>query len=428
MPPIFRFLTLLALLLGGVILALYIVILSQARPLSPLPITSSPNPPTATEPPPTFPPTWTPSAPPSPPTITPTRTPRPPPLTPTRRPTTVRFVPGQLPTNVNPLTGEVVSDPAVLEQRPLLVKVANTRGCAWPQSGLNQATLVFEHYVEAWGTRFTALYYGAEAKAIGPVRSARLIDLELPAIFDAMLVTSGSSAGVKQRLRDSDFKERVVASEWGTGCPYLCRVDQATVPCKDKEHTMYTDTSDLHALVKRRGLETHPQLSSWAFSSNPPHGGAAAVIDIGYINAPVVWEYNTTSGRYERSQFGRRHIDALTDTRLNTANVVVVFVNQVFSDIQESANFYSLELQFWGEGRALLFRDGRVYDGRWQRLSRPGLFQLVDNAGQPLSLKPGRTWFEFVALNSVATATAEHWNITVPVLPEFRPPQPKDEQ
>jgi hypothetical protein len=72
----------------------------------------------------------------------------------------------------------------------------------------------------------------------------------------------------------------------------------------------------------------------------------------------------------------------------------------------------------------LLFRDGQIFAGEWIRDERQGLFQLVDSAGQPLPLKPGRTWFELVALDSAVTAAGEAWTIDAAVLPPLTPPQP----
>jgi hypothetical protein len=335
-----------------------------------------------------------------------------------------RIGPADFPENVNPLTGEVVSDPALLAHRPLAVKVVNEPPCARPQFGLNRAALVFEHYVEAWGTRFTAIYYGAEAERIGAVRSARLIDLELPAIFDAVLVTSGSSGGVKQRLLASDFAIRIFSSELGATCPPLCRVPVEAVACADLEHTLFTNTRDLHTQAVKSGLEQRPALSGWAFNAAPPGGGLpASQVRIGYQNAPADWTFDEAGGQYLRSQNGNRQVDAQTNMRLTAANVVALFANHLYTDIRESSNFYSLEIQFWGEGRALLFRDGQAFEGKWRRLTRPGLFQLVDAVGQPLPLKPGRTWFEFVPLDSPAEAQSGSWTITAPILPQQTPPK-----
>jgi len=68
----------------------------------------------------------------------------------------------------------------------------------------------------------------------------------------------------------------------------------------------------------------------------------------------------------------------------------------------------------------------RVGEGSGVRAERAGLFQLVDAAGAPLPLKPGRTWFEFVPLDAGVsfTAATSGWAVTAPVLPEQTPPRP----
>jgi hypothetical protein len=370
---------------------------------------------------PTLPPAWTPTLTPLPPTPTPTR------AAPTATPGPIsRFGP-DFPPDVNPLTGERVSDPAVLDHRPLAVKVANTRPCARPQSGLNQAALVFEHYVEAWGTRFTAIFYGAEedVERIGPVRSARLIDLELPAIFDAVLVASGESGGVKERLRASDFADRVVSADLGAGCPPLCRVPRESVACQDLAHTLYTDTASLHAAAVEAGIDARPALSGWVFRTAPRvRGPEANIVRVDYRNAPVEWGYEAGTGSYVRSQDDAHQVESLTGMRLTSANVVVLAAHHLYSDIQESTNFYSLELQFWGQGRALVFRDGQAFEGQWLRPHRHGLFQLTDADGNPIPLRPGRTWFEFVPLDAEFLEQGSAWTITAPILPLQPPPRP----
>jgi len=363
----------------------------------------------------------------------PTASPQPPTPSPGPLPTNTLVVPGtpagllgpdNFPDNVNPLTGEVVADPQLLNHRPLAIKVVNEPACSRPQFGLNSAALVFEHYVEAWGTRFTAIFYGTDAEKVGGVRSSRLIDLELPAIFDALLVTSGSSAGVKVRLKAADFAPRIVSAEFGVDCPPLCRVPIESVGCKDYEHTLFTNTLDLHAQAAKLGLETRPAFSGWAFSPNPLTAvDAATRVHVTYLNSPVDWSYDVTAGVYLRSQEGARQVDAATNQRLEAANVVVLFANQVYSDIQESTGFYSLEIQFWGQGPLLLFRDGQMFRGLWLRPVRPGLFQVVDEAGAPLPLKPGRTWFEFVALDSGVSSQTGEWTVTAAVLPQQTPPR-----
>ncbi|MGD1995486.1 MAG: DUF3048 domain-containing protein, partial [Anaerolineae bacterium] len=129
-------------------------------------------------------------------TSTPTRTPQPE-ITPTSLSPTSTPAPTPTPTlspYVNPLTGESVDDPSLLDRVPVAIKLSN-----WPpqyvrpQAGINSADLIFEHYNEGWdrGTRWTAVYLGRDAERVGPVRSGRLIDLEIPAMYETVLACWG---------------------------------------------------------------------------------------------------------------------------------------------------------------------------------------------------------------------------------------------
>ena len=104
-----------------------------------------------------------------------------------------------LPDTVSPFTGLEVDDPARLNRMPAAVKISNSP-IARPQSGLSKADVVIEHLAEGNITRFTAIFHSEDAERIGSVRSARLIDLEIPALFDAFLVYSGASGEVSRLI------------------------------------------------------------------------------------------------------------------------------------------------------------------------------------------------------------------------------------
>ena len=85
------------------------------------------------------------------------------------------FGPFNFPTDINPLTG-LSTDPAILDRRPLLIKVSNLPRDVRPQSGLSRADIVYEYYTEEGTTRFIAIYYGQDAEQVGSIRSARFFD------------------------------------------------------------------------------------------------------------------------------------------------------------------------------------------------------------------------------------------------------------
>src|SRR5207237_8366910 len=94
--------------------------------------------------------------------------------------------PFNFPAGVNPLTGLPVDDPAVLQRRPLAVKISNAPVLVRPQAGIGDADLVFEHLTEGRLTRFTAVFWTHTPPRVGSIRSARLIDLEIATIYTAI--------------------------------------------------------------------------------------------------------------------------------------------------------------------------------------------------------------------------------------------------
>ncbi len=370
------------------------------------------SPPTASTATPTVPtPTLTPSL---TPTVAPSLTPS---ATPEGRLGPEAFLP-----DINPLTG-LPADPAALAAMPINVKVSNSPPCVRPQYGLAQADVIFEHYVEAWVTRFTAIFHSQYPARVGSVRSARLIDIELPAIFGSGFLFSGASAGGQRRIDGSDFVDRAFHAL--DGCPVLCRVPLESTLCNNRTHTLFANTQAGLELFAERGF-TGPQLplTGWAFSTQPPTTGLAATqVDVDYLNAPVRWTYDSTTGLYYRAQSGTAHTDAETGLTLTAANVVVLFANHVYSDIQESTNWYSLEIQFWDSGPGLMFRDGQAFELTWVRQERPGLFALVDANNNPAPLKPGQTWFQMAGLASSHSQTDGRWAIDPEELPLQTPPR-----
>lgn len=313
------------------------------------------------------------------------------------------------PADVNPLTGQKVADPTVLERIPLAIKVSNSAE-ARPQSGLSFANLVFEHLSEGNITRFTAVFWDQDPERVGSVRSGRLIDIEIPAMYGALFAYSGSSEGTKERIRASDlFPTYIAAPDFGMGAPYFYRVPQEGVAF---EHTLFADPQALRELATERGINQRPTYTKYmAFSDTAPAGGQpASYLEVNYLAGycTAEWTYDATTNRWLRKTAGVVHTDALTGKQLNAANVIVLFVNHVEAPyweemIGDSSRWkLSIEIQTWGSSPVLLFRDGQRYEGHWVRADRHEMLTFYDAANNPLPLKPGNTWFQVVPLETRA--------------------------
>jgi len=325
------------------------------------------------------------------------------------------YGPDSFPANVNPLTGEGV-DPAKLNRIPVAIKISNFPYSVRPQFGLSLADVVFEHSAEAGLTRFTAIFLQNDAAKVGSIRSARFVDTEIAPIFQAALVTSGSSAGTMQHLRENAWFAganvwRLISEESRYVCPPLCREKP------DDTNTLFADTTALRTATAASGGQQRAALSGWAFNAKAPAGGVAlTTLLVNFsVAAHVEWRYDAASGRYarwqEKDSSGEmvQHADALNNTNISAANVVLLFVNHqnnfIPEDYRDGGNC-GLEIQLWTLGPANLFRDGQMYEGRWRRdATTKWQLWLEDNAGQRMALKPGNTWFDLVALN---TRTAQN--------------------
>jgi len=302
--------------------------------------------------------------------------------------------------SINPLTGEKV-DPAVLDRRPLAVKISNAPAIVRPQAGLSFADVVFEHYAEGGLTRFTAIFLSKDCEKIGSIRSGRLIDLEIPAMFKSMFAYSGASGGVNQEVRKSDIFERVISPDFGHDSAFK----RIPAPGKAFEHTLFSDTETLWQITEQRGLNSRQDLQGWVFSEEPPPDGTPATfIKIPYDPKYVTteYQYDVDQGVYLRSVLGEPHTDELTGQQLTASNVIVLFAHHIETPILEDTHgggHYSIQIQLWGEGPAKIFRDGRGYELTWSRPKRHDLITFIDSEGNRFPLKPGNSWIQLVPLD-----------------------------
>ncbi len=264
---------------------------------------------------------------------------------------------------LNPLTGLLLPDLAVLDRRPLAVKISNAPDTVRPQAGLALADLVFEHYVEGGLTRFTAIYWTHTPSRLGSIRSARLIDLELTAMYGAILVYSGANEPIRQRIAASTFAAR--AYEGVTvGAPLYFRD-----PAIEAPHNLFAVPAQVWARAAADGVNDAPNLRALSFSTAFPSGGEPApAVTVNYGPDEVRWVYDPIGGLYTRYVDGRLHTDADTGTPITAANVVVLYVphrddESIPVGEWNGVTIYSTEIQLWESGPALIVR-GHKADGQ----------------------------------------------------------------
>ncbi len=308
-----------------------------------------------------------------------------------------------LPSDVNPLTGMRMSIDS-LNRHPMLVKISNAPPLVRPQAGISSADIVYEHYTEGGLTRFSALFWSQTPTRVGSIRSARLIDNELTAMYRALLAYSGASDGVQAVLNAADFAPRAFRAP----TPYFYRDESGVAP-----HNLFLDVNALYTLAAQQGYGQKPDVRGMVFGSSTPlnPAGSGMVIEVEYAATLASWVYDASRGVYLRFSDGQPHLDANNGAQVAAENVVILYARHNETEIVESVwqdvVSYSIQIDLMGEGDALLVRDGQRYSARWQRTQRDQPLHLIAPDGFPLAFKPGTTWFQVFPLAEQQTSGEE---------------------
>ena len=317
--------------------------------------------------------------------------------------------PDNFSSDINPLTGLRVADPALLDRRPLAIKVSNFPRSARPQAGLSQADLLFEYYTEGGSTRFMAMFYGQEASKVGPIRSARVEDTRIVPLYNAILVHVQAYQDVWDQMYSSgvDF-----INEFPASCPAICRDANEKI----KENSAFGNTVELtkYAGVVRL-LRDRPNLNGMVFDPATPAGGSdAASLWVRFSGAALAeWRYDAGSDSYLRLSENEAGAlvpltDRVTGTQLAVSNAVILFVPfNRYVGKTTTAEMWDLNMS--GEGKAVFFRGGKVFEGTWKRTSASQPLQLLGPSGSLFPLQPGNSWVGVIGKNSGMVRDATQW-------------------
>ncbi|MDY6847412.1 MAG: DUF3048 domain-containing protein [Chloroflexota bacterium] len=298
------------------------------------------------------------------------------------------------------MTGLSVSDPSVLNRRPVMIKVSNWPREGRPHAGLTSADLVFEYFIGHQMNRFLAVYYGEDVDRIGPVRSGRLVDAQLAQLYQGLLAYGNADPQVDEVLVEILGERSLTFNE--LPCPPMCG---------ESTHSatgVFADSSAMTDYAREKGIDnTPPDLRGMFFQSEPPEGDASGLnLRVEYANFSIMeWRYDAELGNYhlweEADQGGVLDMTLMTDRNNDKAvafeNVIVMYAEY----IEYAPSLHDIVIQdAQGYQPALLFRDGRVNYASWRapQAERPIIFETPD--GEPLPLKPGNTWVVILGLSS----------------------------
>lgn len=319
----------------------------------------------------------------------------------------------------NPLTGLPLSDPSLLERRPMVIKVANAPDYIRPQSGLTLADVVYEYYIE-WGeTRFIAVMYGNDSPMVGPVRSGRYFDEHVARMYNAFLAFKGADPRELSYLEASTLNDfLIIVYSFNSNCPPIVMGPGR----RDSYNNAFFNTAKWSACAAKKGLDNSRQsLRGGFFSEQVPEDTLTAKRIFSFYSnySYSYWDYDAITHKYFRYQeandlVGKKAeayallFDAQTSLPVTSDNVVVLFVPYIFAN-QYDAKDEVYHIDLIDSGDAIVFRDGLAVPARWERTDMNQPLLLTTLTGDPVYLRPGRTFYEVMGVSSTFTQDGTDW-------------------
>jgi DUF3048 family protein len=325
-----------------------------------------------------------------------------------------------LPASLNPLTGLPPSDPALMERRPLAIKVANYPRYIRPQSGLTLADNVYEYYIEAGLTRFIAVFYGNNSDWVGPVRSGRYFDENIQRMYHAYLVFKFADPRVEGHLETtSDVAPFLVVPSLGS-CPPFQLMSTRHIEVYNNSYFRMPLWEDC---VMKNGLDNERQaIRNGFFNDTVQFSNLLGTQLFTYYSADSYskWLYDPETQQYVRYQETddvrndkpekyQPLVDQMTGETVHASNVVYIMAYHTFSNtFDQEDEVYQIDLT--GSGEGYVFRDGIGIPARWIRTDRDQPLLLTTLNGAQIYFRPGVTFYEVLGTASYVDQDGGEWH------------------
>jgi len=281
------------------------------------------------------------------------------------------------------INGRAAPD-AKIDRPAIALKIENSPE-ARPQSGLQDADVVYEEIVEGGITRFMALFHCGDSAKAGPVRSARFDDPKLALPFTSVLAYSGSNSIVDKELTKRDI---VSLNELNAGDAFF-RIPEGSTDI----HSLYADSGEIRSQAPDK-VES-PDGGIFTFGDVPGDAPEVRSVSLNFTDGNTI-EYKWGGGAWRRFEAGEAFVTSGGD-QIEVANLVIQQVKVDNSEkIVDPAGNPSPDILLKGTGKAVLLRDGHAIKGTW-KITKEGTAPVFrTRSGDPFPFARGSIWIELI--------------------------------
>jgi hypothetical protein len=268
---------------------------------------------------------------------------------------------------------------------------------ARPQIGLDKADIVYIEQVEGGLTRLAAIYSSEIPQLIGPIRSARITDLEILSQYGTVVFAySGAQSKFLPVIRAANLHDYGAQRE----SPVIYTRD----PLRNSPTNMVLRADLLMEKVRKDG-KTVSQSSpnEWTFGDKPEGGFPISQAKALWPAASYDFRWSAPENRWTIFNDDLPNLSAagLAHSPSTILIQMVKIVPSIYGDKFGGVTPHSLTI---GSGTGYLLRDGEYFPARWSRVDGASgtIWTALD--GTPLNFSRGQVWVALVEKDPIFTA------------------------
>ncbi len=275
--------------------------------------------------------------------------------------------------------------PLVGEYRPMVVQISNEPD-ARPQWNFSKADVVYETVLYKGGyTRYTAVFNDEIPHKVGPVRSTRMLNVDLYRIWGGAFVHHGA-----QSSPGSDAYSYVKKLDIGP------RYDGMTNSCfkRDKHYKAPNNSyTHLDEIIDDEPFTVEP-VKHFAFSDELHPGGEKQFnFTINYRKSyKASYKFDEATMLYNRYYNDKVQNDGEDKTPITCSNVIIMKIEQTW--LGGSSERPAMKMT--GEGDCEYFVGGNRYMGKWVRPTLDDIPLYLDAEGNEMTFQTGKTFVQII--------------------------------
>ncbi len=266
----------------------------------------------------------------------------------------------------------------------LVVKIDDTN-MAHPQIGLEDADVVYIEQVEGGLTRLAAVFSSTIPARIGPVRSARISDIDIMGQYGRVAFAySGAQRKLLPVISAANLED--------LGAQHESSKIYTTDPNRIQPYAMVLRADLLMQKIVDENLRVDSAKSvGFVFGDNPEGGVPTQEVVINWPAATYTAEWSESESRWLLSHNGKLNL-ADSGVVLGPTTLVIQIVKISPSEYGDKFGGVTPLSETIGTGKAYVLRNGELFTTTWNRAFADAgtTFTLPD--GSSMNFAPGQVW------------------------------------